>query len=196
MVPPVGLTFVTGGAAHPRFLQPPRLLGIVNKVKEPAEHPDAVTSSQAESRRVWRKRLSEMARVVEDAAESIGNDAGNGRGILPLEEQVGGYPRGASHWHAAYRHPFILGKAADMETHVRPARLFPSDNRELVAVSRKVAQTIEPGGGSIGYDSLGRRSLPRWNVGGQLEPGGAQGHVVWDRGRGKPIYAVGDALEE
>ena len=82
-----------------------------------------------------------------------------------------------------------------MEPDIRPPGLLAGLDRELVAVGRKVADSIHGGGGTVRDDALLGGPLPRRNLWGQLEPRGAQLQVIGLGRSGEPVDTVRHPLQ-
>ena len=175
---------------RPRFLYPPGRFGVANCVEEPAQERQAIPSPEPETRGVRRERVRECGWVVVDRPERIGNDLCDRFGVFPVAQQVGGDARRPCDWHTVQNNPLTGGDCPVVEPDVRPARLPPLRQRELVPVCGQVAKTVQRCGGPVGYGPLIRRPLPRRNLRGELEPRCPKVEVIRRRCPGQAVHAV------
>ena len=132
--------------------------------------------------------VGEGPRIVEDAADRLGDDLRNGLGV-PVREEVRGDPGRLGDREAMQPDPLSVRQVSDVYADVRAAGSACARHGELVSVGREMAQPIDGRRRPMGDDTLIGRPVPCRNVGSKLEPGGSQVKVVRDRGGGEPVHA-------
>jgi hypothetical protein len=179
----------------PCLVQPSGRVGVADEVEKPAQQRQAVVTPKPEPSSVPREDIGEGPRIVVCAADGISNDVCHSLGVFLVVQKVCGYPGRSRYRQAAKRDPFLRAKRSLVEAHVRPARLPPCRQRELVPVGGQVAETVCGSGGSVRDDAVFRCPLPYWCLRSELEPGRSKIKMIrWWR-PGELVYAMGDAFK-
>jgi len=175
---------------RPGLFYPPGRFWVANYVEQPAQEREAIPSPEPETRSERREGVRERGWVVVDRPESIGDDLCDRFGVFLVAQQVGGDTRRPRDRHPVKNDPLTGADCPVVEPHVRPARLPPLRQRELVPVCGQVAQTVQRRGRTVGYDPLRRCPLPRRNLRGELEPGRPKADMIRRRRPGQAVHPV------
>ena len=186
------LPVLLGGAfdVRPRLLHPPGHFRVANRVEEPVKEREAIPSPEPETGSIRREGVRERGWVVVDRPEGIGNDLCDRFGVFLVAQQVGGDARRPCDRHPVENDPLAGPDCPVVEPDVRPTRLPPLRQRELVPVCGQVAKTVQRCGGPVGYGPLIRRPLPRRNLRGELKPRCPKVEVIRRRCPGQAVHAV------
>jgi hypothetical protein len=77
-----------------------------------------------------------------------------------------------------------------MEPNVRPTRLPPLREREIMPVRGKVAKTVERRCRAVRDDALLRNPVPGQNLRSELKPGRPESEMIGRRRPGQPVHAM------
>ena len=175
---------------RPRLFNPLRRFVIANRAEEPTKEREAIPSPEPETGSVRREGVRERVRVVVAGPEGVGNDLRDRFGVFLVIQQVGSDARRPCDRHPVENGPLIGADRPAVEPDVRPTRLPPFGQRELVPVRGKVAETIQRRGRTVGYDALLRCPLPGRNLRGELEPCRTKVEVIRRRRPRQAVHAV------
>ena len=175
---------------RPRLFHPPGRFWVANCVEEPAKKREAIPSPEPETRSVRREGVRERTWVVVDRPERVGNDLCDRFGVFLVVQQVGGDARWPRDRHPVENDPLAGPDCPMVEPDVRPARLPPFRQRELMPVCGQVAKIVQRCGRPVRYDPLFRRPFPRRNLRSKLKPRCPKVEVIRRRCPGQAVHAV------
>jgi hypothetical protein len=174
----------------PRLLHPSGRLRIADGVEEPAKKREAVPTPQSEAGSVRPERVGKHSRIVVDGAQRIGDDLRHRFGVFFVVEEVGCDARRPCDRHPVQDDPLARVNGPVMQPDVLAARLPPYRQGELMPIRGEVTEAVHRRRGAVGDDSLLRRSLPRWNLRGELQPSCPKLEVIrWWRPR-QAVHAL------
>jgi hypothetical protein len=145
---------------------------------------------------VGREAVRKRARVVVNGTDGVGDQAGHGFRVLMIPEKVRSDARGSSDRETPETDPFSVLQWSNVNADVSTSGLATLGERELVAVSGEMPQGVDRRRRPVGDDTLVGCTLPRRQVGSELEPGRPQVQVVGNRGGDHPVHAVRNPFEE
>ncbi len=179
-----------------RFRHPARTLRVTHEVEEPAKQCEAIPAPQPKPGSVVRKSVRKRPRIVVDGADRVCNDMCNCLGVFLVVEEIGGDPRRPGNRHSLQDDPLARLHRPVMQPDVLAARLPPHRQDELLPVRGEVPETVERSRGPVGDDPLHRRSLPRRNVRGELQPRCPKVQVIRRRCPRKAVHALGHPVKD
>jgi hypothetical protein len=177
------------------LFHPSRGLRVADEIEQPAEESETVLSPESEPRRVRSERVGKGARVVEGLTDCVGNDVSHGFGILAVGEQIARDARWAGDGQALERDPLPVGNSTVVKANFWTTGLPSNRKRELMAVGRQVAEAVHRRCRTVRDDTLGRRPVPREDIGCELQPGRTELEKVRRRRGREVVYALSHPFE-
>ena len=124
------------------LLHPPGRIGIADQVEEPPKQLQAVSAPEPEPGSVGRQSVRDRTRAIMARPDGVSHQVGHCLGILPVIQKVSGDPRWPGNGQPADDGPITGLNGPFVKPDVRPARLPPLWEREVMSVRGKVAEAV------------------------------------------------------
>ncbi len=175
---------------RPCLLHPSGCLRGANDAQEPAKQREAIPTAEPEPGRVRPQRIGEGSRIVIGRADRVVNNLRYSLGIFLVIKEVSGDASRPGDRHPLKGCPLTRPDEPVMQPDVRTAGLPPDRQGELMPIRREMPETIQGCRRAMGDDPLLRRSLPRRNLWGELQPGCPKIEVIRWRRPGHAVHAL------
>ncbi len=156
-----------------------------------------VAARQVESHRVGGDALCDVGGVLEPALEDLGGDPPHSARLDVVGEKVGDRAGGAGHGQAGENDSIRGRHLAAMQADIAAPRLAPSQQRELVHVCAKIADSVEARGRGMRDDRVAEvvEAGPGGRLRSELKPGGPQLEMIGLPGAANAKDAVRYSLQ-